>query len=63
MKDQTTSPHDVPVSMIEDEFLPTREGYDREMSRIEGNIGRYPFGFRHLENFISYQRKNPKATI
>ncbi len=63
LKEQTQTPYDVPVSMADDEFIPTREGHEREIARIESNIARYPLGFRHLESFVAYQRKFPKATL
>jgi len=34
-----------------------------ENIRFESNIGRYPLGFRHYENYYNYILKYPKATI
>ena len=37
--------------------------YHKEMDRIENNIGRYPIGFRHYENFDNYRVIFPDSTI
>lgn len=37
--------------------------YHKEMDRIENNIGRYPVGFRHYENFDNYRVQFPDTTI
>ena len=33
------------------------------MQRVEDNVGRYPVGFRHYENFQNYNTKYPERTI
>ena len=33
------------------------------MDRLEANIGRYPIGFRHYENFMNYNKQFPERTI
>lgn len=43
--------------------MPDHRGYHFEMDRIESNIGMYPRGFRHYQNYEMYLRKFPKATI
>ncbi len=35
----------------------------RYWDQVERNIGRYPEGFRHYENFESYRIANPNATL
>jgi hypothetical protein len=33
------------------------------MDRINANLGRYPIGFRHYENYINYNKQFPEKTI
>lgn len=50
-------------SLIKDEFIPDHHSYYLEIDRINKNITRYPYGFRHYENYENYQLKFPNATI
>jgi hypothetical protein len=50
---------DLAESILGDEFVPTLKGWHKEMDRIESNIGRYPRGFRHYENYINYRQYYP----
>ena len=50
-------------SLVSGEFIPSGPEWQKEMERIESNIGRYPIGFRHYENYENYILKNPDATI
>lgn len=43
-------------------YLPHRQWHD-EMERRENNIGRYPIGFRHLENYDNYRVEFPEASL
>jgi len=38
-------------SLVGGEWIPDLKNYHLEMDRVEGNIGRYPVGFRHYENW------------
>lgn len=44
----------VPRSLVENEFYPDHYGHYKELDRLNKNIGRYPVGFRHYENFEQY---------
>jgi len=37
--------------------------YHHEMERIESQIGRYPIGFRHFENFENYRVVHKDSTV
>jgi hypothetical protein len=50
-------------SMVDNEFVPSRKESMKEMERIESNIGRYPVGFRHYENWQNYTSVYPGATL
>lgn len=39
------------------------EDYHRYMDEVERNIGRYPEGYRHYENYENYKVANPEASI
>jgi hypothetical protein len=54
---------DFAKSLVAGEFLPTGPEHQKEMDRIEANIGRYPVGFRHYENYQNYLVLHPDATI
>jgi len=60
--DEVTGPK-YAKSLVSGEFLPTEKGFHEEMDRVESNIGRYPIGFRHYENFVNYRLKYPESTI
>ena len=60
--DQLQGP-DIPHSYVDSEFLPDERGYYKELDRIKSNIGRYPIGFRHYENFQNYVKQYPDRTI
>lgn len=55
--------HPVAKSMIEGDFIPDHHDYYKEIDRINKNITRYPYGFRHYENFENYHLKYPNSTI
>ena len=42
---------DYSQSLIGGDWIPDTKNYFKEMDRIEANIGRYPVGFRHYENW------------
>jgi hypothetical protein len=50
-------------SLVSGEFIPSGPEWQKEMERIEANIGRYPIGFRHYENYENYKAKFPEASI
>ena len=50
-------------SLVDGEWIPTRKEYDLEMNRVDSNVGRYPVGFRHYENWQNYTFKYPNATM
>lgn len=54
---------DMPVSLVQGSFIPNRIGFEKEMQRIESNVGRYPHGYRHYENYHNYKLQFPDATI
>ena len=55
---------DKPIeSRYEDHFDVDDEEYHRYMDEVERNIGRYPEGFRHFENYENYRSVYPDATI
>ena len=62
MVDQLSGP-DIPHSYIDEAFLPDEHGYYKEVDRIKSNIGRYPIGFRHYENYQNYVKQFPDRTI
>jgi hypothetical protein len=41
-------------SMVSGDFLPDHHSYYKEVDRINRNITRYPYGFRHYENYENY---------
>jgi hypothetical protein len=44
-------------------FLPNERGWNHEIDRIKSNIGRYPLGFRHYENYHNYVKQFPERTM
>ena len=50
-------------SRLSDEFVMSNEELHQEMERQEANVGRYPIGFRHYENYEFYALAKPDATI
>jgi hypothetical protein len=52
-----------PESLVGGEFIPDTKNWFMEMDRVEGNIGRYPVGFRHLENWSNYNMRYPEKTM
>lgn len=46
-----------------DHFDIDDEAVHRYWDDVERNIGRYPEGFRHYENYENYRVVNPNATI
>lgn len=52
-----------PKSLVTGEFFPSRKEREKELDRIESNIGRYPVGFRHYENWQNYTSMYPDATL
>jgi len=52
-----------PFSLISTHFMPDIKTKLDENIRYESNIGRYPLGFRHYENYYNYLLKHPKASI
>lgn len=58
--------HDNPkvVESVSDEVYGlTHKDHHREMERIESQVGRYPTGFRHFENYEFYNLHHPDATM
>ena len=55
--------HQEPESLVDNEFVPDERAYAKEAERLESMRGRYPWGFRHYENYLAYKRKFPEATI
>lgn len=53
----------VPQTLVAGEFVPDHRGHIHEVERINKNIGRYPVGFRHYENFHNYQLKFPERDM
>lgn len=51
------------TSMALGDFLPDQENYDKMHEYEQERIGRYPHGFRHLENFANYSQERRDATI
>ena len=43
-----------PYSYVADQFVPDEKTRRDESIRFESTIGRYPLGFRHLENYYNY---------
>lgn len=54
---------ETPSSIFENEFLLEDEDAFKEYERIEKNIGRYPRGFRHFENYYNYRVFKPQSSI
>ena len=54
---------DYSESLIGGEWIPDTRNYFKEMDRIEANIGRYPVGFRHYENWQNYSMKYPGKSM
>lgn len=52
-----------PKSLVDGEFFPSRREREKELQRLESNIGRYPVGFRHYENWQNYTSVYPDATL
>ena len=50
-------------SRLADTFDLDPEDYNAYMDKVERNIGRYPHGFRHYENYINYRVAKPEATL
>lgn len=50
-------------SRYEDHFDLEPEAIHRYLDEIDRNIGRYPEGFRHYENYENYRSVYPDATI
>jgi len=46
---------EMPMTLVSGEFVPNRYGRIKEMERIESNVGRYPMGYRHYENYHNYK--------
>lgn len=49
--------HENPIqvdSRNDDVYTMTHRDHHREMERIEANVGRYPTGYRHFENYEFY---------
>ena len=62
--DEVAGPQDTLArSLVDGEFLPNAREWHKEMDRIESNIGRYPVGFRHYENYHNYMLKYPERSI
>jgi hypothetical protein len=54
----------LPVKSIYDEaFFLDEKSAKQFFTDIEHNIGRYPHGFRHYENFANYSIVNPNSEI
>ena len=60
--DQLRGP-DVARSYVDGGFLPDERGWNKESDRIKSQIGRYPIGFRHYENYTHYSKQFPDRTI
>ena len=54
---------DYSESLVGGEWIPDTKNYFKEMDRIEANIGRYPVGFRHYENWQNYSMKYPDRSM
>lgn len=59
---------DEELNQVESEFTGnewylTEENEKRWLRDKDNSIGRYPDGWRHLENYVSYKTINPEATI
>ena len=50
-------------SIAQDEFILSLENKHKHRKIINSNIGRYPIGFRHFENYDNYRVKHPESTI
>ena len=45
------------------DFTFDQENYDKWHMYQQEKIGRYPYGFRHFENFANYSQANKDSTI
>jgi hypothetical protein len=54
---------DYSESLVGGEWIPDTKNYFKEMDRIEANIGRYPVGFRHYENWQNYSMRYEGKTM
>ena len=54
---------EAPISHLKGVFYLPPEEREKEMDRIEKQLGRYPLGWRHYENFENYSFKYPDKTI
>lgn len=61
--EQMLERYEEPQSLADNMFLPDEKAYAKEADRLESMAGRYPYGYRHLENYLAYKRKFPEATI
>lgn len=52
-----------PHTFYDQRYVPTIQEHYDEMERKEANLGRYPFGFRHYENYNLYRQRYPDATL
>lgn len=50
-------------SYADNAYVPDIQATWDELERIESNLGRYPHGFRHYENYHNYLQKFPKASL
>ena len=50
-------------SIAIDEFLIDQENYNNVEKYDLNKVGRYPYGFRHLENYANYSQVKRSATI
>lgn len=46
-----------------EEFLVDQKNWDKSEKYEQQKIGRYPYGFRHLENFANYSQVNRNSNI
>jgi len=53
----------MPPSMVDGKWVPSRKSLRMDLERIERNAGRYPVGFRHYESYVNYRMQYPKATL
>jgi hypothetical protein len=50
-------------SMVAEDFVFDQENYDKWHLYQNDKIGRYPYGFRHFENFANYSQAKRDSTI
>lgn len=55
--------HEAPESLTTGSFFLSPKDFNEEMDYLENEIGRYPIGFRHYENYQNYRLKYPNANI